>query len=97
MIYTSKKPHNTTKSLIDAGFLTKSINKKLTGRNRKSLIATYSPEELATKPDTVTKLNEILAFFEEVKSSAKSTGYKFSIRDFIVEAVLKEVKTHTKK
>lgn len=96
MIHTSKKQNVNTKSLLNAGLLTKSINKAQTGRNRKSLIATYSPEELASKPDITTKMNEILAFFEDIKSATKGTGFKFSIRDFIVEAVLKEVKTHTK-
>lgn len=91
----SKNNINTT-SLLNAGII-KAKTTDATGVGRKHLVASYAPHELASNPNIKSKIEKVIAFLEDTKVLARKAKLKFSVRDFIVETLAKEVDVHTNK
>jgi hypothetical protein len=88
--------NNIAKSLIDSGIITKKQPKAKYNAST-VFICTYLSHELAAHPELRAKVNKVEDFINNTRDVAKKAGYKFVARDFILNALLKEVEAHTKK
>jgi len=94
MSQTYNKIPRDAKSLIDIGILTPRMLRPTNPSSPHSKIAInaiYTQQELSNNPELKDKVYKVLEFFQDTKKLGRDSNCKFSTRDWIVEALSKEV------
>jgi hypothetical protein len=94
MIHTSQKNKTEAQSLIECGIIKTKSKSKITGYEnlkRSTIIASFEAYELAQDLELRSKVHRVQTFIKHTKAIARKAKCKFAARDFILNAMIKEI------